>query len=193
MLCHDFMSGAGFAVPERKIIYSAVYEVPEVYLQGNLDGCCGFYSLVNAINYLRGPFDRNELNKLFGLLLKKHEEHWTVSESFVEGLNGYQLSHLINQIAKELYQLSYKKPFHKSPKAHSVQVWKTITEWVQQGGVVIMGEYDHWTVVNRVSKKYAYLLDSSGRRRIEINHLNSDSQLYPQHLYFLKRLEDCYE
>ncbi|MBK8677023.1 MAG: hypothetical protein IPN27_11845 [Cellvibrionales bacterium] len=165
-----------------------------VYQQGDLDGLCGLYSLVNATNHLRGPLSKQQSSDLLRELAVAFHHCWGFHEAVVDGINGFQLHQLIRDIVIPTYQLVCKKPFHSLPHACPEWVWRTMMDWTDSGGVIILGTEEHWTVIEKVMLNSVLLRDSSDDRwqhKNRLLHKNPQNQrLRPQHLYFLKREED---
>jgi len=135
------------------------------FTQGNLDGMCGIYSVVNALHSIR-PLQDKKAEWLFKIIIKKFPKIFP--RAFYEGTLFKEL-HLINDfVAKKLFSQRYKcyLPIRKK---------KTITEWVdilekrladgKTAIIVGLGEPEHhWTVCVAVERKrngrYLKLFDS---------------------------------
>lgn len=165
------------------------------YQQGDLDGLCGMYSLVNATNQLRGPFTEDQSTELLKELASTLDQQWSLFEAMLYGINGYQLTHLINHVLIPRYQLLCKKPFHRQPTACAELVWTAMMEWTRTGGLIILGTEEHWTVIEKATRNTLHLRDSSCmkwlRKRDALLHIKPSKRLRPQHLYFIKRQEDA--
>lgn len=177
----------------RKANMAVARQTP-IYEQGDLDGLCGIYSLINAINRLYGPLRTKHTKGLLEELIYTLDSKWGVQDAILYGINGFQLSSLINEILKPRYQITCKKPFHSRPDADTNIVWKKIREWTENGGVVILGTEEHWTVIERASDSCLFLVDSCRMRILHKRHLiqrkNPRHRMKPQYLYFVKKSEE---
>ena len=136
------------------------------FTQGNLDGMCGIYSVVNALHSIR-PLRDKRAEWLFKIIIKKFPSIFP--RAFYEGTSFEEL-HLINNfVAKKLFTKRYKC-YLPIRKKKVIEEWVDILEKRLSSGTaaVIVGLGDpehHWTVCVGVERKrngrYLRLFDSN--------------------------------
>jgi len=137
------------------------------FRQGQLDGLCGVYALVNSIRSISGYSDF-EINSYWKFLASELAIYKPTA--FYEGLYGKELKHLID-LSKEYFPLEsvrFSFPFFKK-RFDTVDQFATslANEINDKNAVAIIGfghGWDHWTVARKVSPKSIHLIDSSNRK-----------------------------
>jgi hypothetical protein len=144
------------------------------YLQGDLDGLCGLYSIVNAVCYvlrLRDDQCRNLLEKLLEAL---EQDSQRVHQPLLRGICFRQLKQLV-MVASQCRLKGQKLTFATRPLRLNRQqrtlphLWTALDAEVGPTCVAIVGLAgitNHWCVVARVTPKTLWLLDSAGQTRI---------------------------
>ena len=160
-----------FSSHDEKLVISGKVLRPSQ--QGDLDRFCGIYSLVNAIVYLNGH--RVLRNRLRHALITEYSSEWDVAELMDEGMDDYQLDHLIQYVLKsEFYQKKYPVDIHKPfARTKKLRIGAAINRMQQflsnetpsQRRVVLIGTQLHWTLIYHIDDKYLYWFDSSFRRK----------------------------
>jgi hypothetical protein len=155
---------------------------------------CGIYSIINATRTLRSPFTLDQCETLFSKLVNAFDQRWGFQMAILEGINSHQLSYLIKSTVTRQYGLVSFKPFHSKPDTSQTTHWAHIDQWVNSGGCTIIGTYEHWTVIHRVTAKTLHLVDSGCMRQLRQQPIVSNPEYhhrpYPNYSYFLKREED---
>ncbi len=142
-----------------------------VYQQGDLDGLCGVYAIVNALRYLL-RLNRKQCQTIFATLVR------TLSQArphpydpLVQGVVFRQLQKLVTE-ADHCCSLHLGLSFQAHPlrlrREHRTvaRLWAALDQAIGPGCVAIIGitgRTDHWCVVYRVTPKTLRLLDSFGR------------------------------
>jgi hypothetical protein len=144
------------------------------YRQGDLDGLCGVYSVVNALQYVLHL--RNEqCSKLFAKLIKALERDCShLHRPLLQGMYFPQVKQLVAVAAQGQVQgrsLKFEtRPLRLKPEQRTLpSLWKVLDRELGPACVAIVGitgASDHWCVVYRVTPKTLWLLDSSGQARI---------------------------
>jgi hypothetical protein len=144
------------------------------YRQGDLDGLCGVYSIVNALRYVLHL--RNEqCTKLFERLIKALERDCPcLHQPLLRGIYFPQLKQLVAVAGKGRIQgrnLKFEaRPLRLKRDQHTLPgLWTALDREVGPACVAIIGitgATDHWCVVYRVTPRTLWLLDSSGQSRI---------------------------
>jgi hypothetical protein len=167
-------------------------------LQGHLDGACGFYAVVNALQAIEPDFDAREL---FTQAIKAHLKDGNPM-SFVEGtMRGsiknvlsrvidyiHENYELTDKITKQRYYFDVKIPFWHNDKERSRKDVLSILQKsdYSQGTVCIVGyqfndgdddnAYAHWSVIRSADEKSLKTLDSSKEKvSIEYDEIRVDS------------------
>ena len=184
--------GWGFPMPD---IYPYQIQHPRLaYKQGDLDGLCGIYSIINAIRLLRGPLPQRVSETLFKALVTVFDQRWGLKMAALEGINSHQLSYLIKTVAVPVFELHYRKPFHNRPTTPQMAQWDQLSTWINAGGCAIIGTEEHWTVINKVTQNTLYLTDSCDmqqlRKRYVTHHPEYIHRPWPTYTYLFKRQED---
>ena len=168
------------------------------FIQGNLDGYCGIYSIVNAIHYLCGPISKTRGNELLYEGLKRLEAKQAVVECVIDGMSGRDIRAVLDGGISKQYGLSVKKPFHCKKSVPLDVVWNHMAAFLKNNhGVIVLGlegKHNHWSLVNKVTDKSLLLFDSSHRRYLPKRNCTTcdkgDSQMHyisPTHLIYLNR------
>jgi hypothetical protein len=145
-----------------------------VYRQGDLDGLCGVYAVVNALRYL---FQLNEedCRALFAALVKAlHHRCRRPHQHILWGIPFSTLKRLIEatQTCRVLDcdQTFWARPLRLPRNQRNLpRLWSGLTQELTPTCVALIGitgATDHWCVVYRITPKMLWLLDSSGRTRL---------------------------
>ena len=186
---------------------------PWPLVQGELDGLCGLYSIINSLiwgiyglqvsghrpRYQSKPFGEREIEKLFLSLMtrvnRKHGIH-----PVVHGISSLELARLLRYSAiwlsaKRDLELTFTRPFYRRPRATIKQVCQVLSDHQSGAGTAaIIGlewPWRHWTVVIGVTATRLALLDSSGDPYLSLRRRprNSERQrrlLRPSEIFLLK-------
>lgn len=144
----------------------------EAFTQGELDGLCGIYAVINAYRLLFGDdFGHERAQKLFKRMAK------AAPLAVFEGLGYNELLDLIslaNRAVPAKLRLEVRPNlFRKPPQGPAWRVdtyLKKLREEVNEGGqVAILGlekAHDHWTLLHKITPSTVKLTDSES-----ISHL----------------------
>jgi hypothetical protein len=157
--------------------------------QGEMDGLCGIYALVNAISRLAGQrLSEEDGTELFKELIrsiykrnnrKRKKKPKTPVEFIWDGSSTREISFMLKK-SKEFLKnrnlhLDWKKPLQGSSRPNNVdQYWKRLQDAFKecggQGKCVAIIDYNwqinnteedgHWTCVTNVTDKILFLHDS---------------------------------
>ena len=144
------------------------------YRQGDLDGLCGVYAVVNALRHVLQLPDE-QCHKVFEKLIKALEQNSRcLHQPLLRGICFRQLKQLV-MVASQCRLKGQKLTFATRPLRLKRQqrtlphLWTALDEEVGPTCVAIVGLAgitNHWCVVSRVTPKTLWLLDSSGQTRI---------------------------
>ena len=141
------------------------------YRQGDLDGLCGLYCLVNAVRALCPEMDREAAAALFEHLLQSLRRTGVKPiEAITCGVDVGPHSQLIKRAIQyvndefdiELTARRLPKPVRRSPQLS--RLWRELAARLSPTCVAILGlggRYEHWTVAVRASTRQIRLYDSS--------------------------------
>lgn len=187
---------------------------PWPLVQGELDGLCGLYSIINSLIWglyslqiarhrprqQSSPLGQRETEALFLLLITRlTRKHGT--RSVVSGIHSLELARLLRHSAtwlsaKRDLQLTFMRPFYRRRRATIGQVCQVLSNHLAGAGTAaIIGlEWPsrHWTVVIGVTPTRLNLLDSSDEpphsslRRRPRNSERQRRLLRPGEVFLLK-------
>jgi len=163
------------------------------FKQGALDGLCGVYSIVNSLSCVHGP-DRERSREVFEDIIGYLDRSKNLSRIITEGLCINSLGEILNNV--ESIDLDRSMPFRGRSDCGLDEFWTAMQEFLSEPNRAVLmgmsGEYEHWTVVTKITDKRVTFLDSDG-----ISHFNRANcttksptaqrrhQILPTHSYFL--------
>jgi hypothetical protein len=156
--------GEGVLVPRRK----------RAYRQGDLDGLCGAYSVVNAVRYLF-QLNLEQTREVFRALVRTLVQARPRShDRLIDGIGFRHLKQLVTAADKSCRRCHGSafeaRPLRLGPGNRTLPgLWAALEQEVGPACVAIIGitgRTDHWCVVYQVTPKTLRLLDSAGRTRI---------------------------
>ena len=144
------------------------------FRQGDLDGLCGVYAVVNALRYLF-QLKEDHCRALFATLIKAlHRSRRRPHHPILWGMSFSTLKRLI-EAAQTCKVLDHAQTFQARPlrlsrdQRNLPRLWSGLRQELTPTCVAVIGisgAADHWVVVHRVTTKTLWVLDSSGRTRI---------------------------
>ena len=147
----------------------------EPFRQGQLDGLCGLYTIVNALDLLRDgglTHSEDEALRIMRALIE------AVPERFPKAIwDGTKVQHVRRMLvaadlfARKRYRfgLAWSEPFLRRDFATPRGYHAALREELAGGGLAIIGlapPWDHWTLVRKVTPAGFDTVDS-----ISLNHL----------------------
>jgi hypothetical protein len=186
---------------------------PWPLVQGELDGLCGLYSIINSLIWglyslqIAGHRPRQqsralgerEIEALFLLLITRLNRRHGISP-VVAGIYSLELARLLRHSAtwlsaKRDLQLTFVRPFYRRRRVTMGQACQALSNHLAGvGTAAIIGlewPWRHWTVVIGVTATRLALLDSSGDPYLTLRRRprNSERQrrlLRPGEIFLLK-------
>lgn len=166
--------------------------------QGNLDGACGFYAIVNAINLLEPDIPHQEL---FNVVISTFIQDGNPM-AFIEGTRRGTIKNVLSRLLEYIhsnYELTDNTTNEPYRIKFSIPYWvndiersrKDVIDTLSQanyrkGTVCILGfemndgdeqDYAHWTVIKGFKDGYFNTHDSSGEaKKINLGTIRIDSQ-----------------
>lgn len=173
------------------------------YEQGNLDGLCGFYSIINAVidglsrtepaerrdPKLRRRLSQKDAEALFVHLVRELWHHKPKLNPVIDGVNAADLARLLRTAGAWLedrfeMQLRFHRPFYHRSRMSSGHLIPHLARHLSQPrNTSIVGTqppYAHWTVISKVSRAQALLFDSGGRCTMPIGGSRKAAPLHVQ-------------
>lgn len=139
--------------------------------QGDLDSLCGIHSIINVLAASGAVTTRRSQERLFKQLMRGLARHRAKPIKVMwQGMDVDLLRSLLREAARKLstphvtYQVKRLKAASYSDLAEALLL---LSRKRQKGWLPILsirGKYNHWTVIERITRDRIYLLDSNGTR-----------------------------
>ena len=150
------------------------------YRQGDLDGLCGIYAVINALRALCPELTGKLSARLFKRLVKCLRGRLREPLDVIAGGMGHKtLGHLLG-IAIEFVNFRLGISVKATPLSKPVRTAKAIGPlWRELSNVLspariaifsVQGRMSHWTVATRIGPKHLFLLDSGSLKRFRRTH-----------------------
>ncbi len=137
------------------------------YAQGQLDGLCGVYAIVNAIEATVANWDRTDAQSLFHFLTTSLTAEGKLPGIMALGMGRRDLGQLIDHADTYLaahYGLRLTRRFAFARPTSLGQYWQRLENHLQAPGhtaiVGLCGRYAHWTCVHEMTGNTLQTLDS---------------------------------
>lgn len=153
----------------------------EPFQQGDLDGLCGIYALVNAAKLVAGPISRDRAKSLVTACLDSLGERYALPSLVTVGLGVYQVLGLMRDVFQAQLPVTYHRPFAKAGPMSLDHYWQTVTEFLEERPrrAVILAfhnaRYAHWTLAKAISQARMELFDSDGNSLVCRRHCTTGS------------------
>jgi hypothetical protein len=168
------------------------------YCQGDLDGLCGVYAVVNAVDCLCGPLAKADAQRLFKCILQQLEAKTSLAQRCTNGLTLAEMTGILNAVICKSYPIIRYKPFHRQPSIDKAQYLQRLKDFLQQPHSIVLiglsGYHKHWTLIHRMTDKTLMIHDSGSIKTLAHRHCSmmTDTPLLrhwlrPSHTYFLTR------
>lgn len=165
--------------------------VPTPLQQGDRDGLCGLYSIINTVRLLCPELKKVDVDDLvFNLAEVMTERFLTPMELISWGLEIDSIRTLLRAAQDHVetvfdIQLKSHTPQLRKHRPTIVDLWTRLDDKVGIGHVAIIGlsgRYNHWTVVQRVTPKTLTLFDSDGMKSIRRNRCSLRGNRVPHRI-----------
>ena len=144
------------------------------YRQGDLDGLCGVYAIVNAVRCLRPSLTQPQAEALFAQLMRvaRGLDKGRVAIAR-KGLTHTQMHRLIEAArthmlkSHRVHLVAQKVPFDLRRQWSIGVLWRLIARQVKRKKVVLLGlfgRHDHWTLAVGITRGQITLYDSDDLR-----------------------------
>ena len=128
------------------------------YKQGLLDGMCGFYSVINAIHFLKPGINTVKAEKLLKNMIKI--KPYSFHNLYCDGTYYENVVHLVKHTLNNIHgykDLSYSTPFEDDTFDDAYEYTSCLKEFVDgknSVAIVSVGHpWYHWTVISKVDTK----------------------------------------
>ncbi len=172
---------------------------PKPLRQGELDGLCGLYAVVNAARVLCPELDDEASRQLFRAIYRT-AENFAQTVSFAhDGLGFDDLVRLLTE-AQELLSSTRAiviavKTLPLAGPPSLAKLWGSMTDELRDQAVLILGLSgleDHWSVAHRATPEALQLIDSSGlktlpRAKCSLHHSEGRFCLEPSEILVVRR------
>jgi len=149
------------------------------YRQGQLDGLCGLYAIINAIRLATrnrtDEFGHEVWRELLLALLGEAENVVGTATAVVHGIGTKPLYELAKRAARHLaseHGVAVTVSRSRGPKHSFYGLIAHLAELTKQPASAVVlelsGDVRHWTVLRRVGKHSLELFDSSGMERVKL-------------------------
>jgi len=173
-------------------------------IQGNLDGLCGLYAVVNAVRHMAPKRVAGEREReLFHRLIAVLAEEDRLLDVICEGMTVEPLGRLVDEASRFLEEtqkrgLARKLQFRLGA-ASLEEFWDATAAHLDEygpGSVILLlgGKHDHWTCIGRMTEAMMTLIDSDGIKGIKRSSCTvaeaksgRHHQLVAHQTYFLTR------
>ena len=172
------------------------------YRQGEFDGLCGMYAIINAISALAPELDQATARTLFRHLARHVQSIEQPLPVVAYGMGGSSVRDLLRvaqrYVRKRLnVQIAMERPFRLRRDSRLGQLWDTLRSELDAEQVAIFaieGVYAHWTVAYRLTPKRIRLLDSGHRQmllrsRCTLRPTEVRFRIVPREIMLLRRCE----
>ena len=169
------------------------------FKQGNLDGLCGVYSIINAINHVTKEYkDRDKAEKLFIKLIKKNSHQFPLA--VYNGADFSMIREFVESIVSNRLPLNIIYPFViDRPKKITkyLNSLQSILSEKRSAAIVAVGpglhiEQGHWTVITKVTDTHVHFSDSNyevdpiPRSDLSFSFTNRKLGIYPVEVIVLQ-------
>ena len=146
------------------------------YQQGNLDGLCGAYAVINAVRLISNKLNTEECQEILLTILRFQIKRRKSVYFMIHGLNRTKITTILKQIIRPGFDITYTTPFSKRQNLYLSELYESLFVYLNgdcKRCAIICFEtksYGHWTVVESITANRLNLFDSMGRHFINRKH-----------------------
>lgn len=167
--------------------------------QGELDGLCGVYSVINAVRLLCPEMNKYDEEALFGILIASlARRRIRLASAVTLGLDIRTLRAIARIACRHIenetgIRLKVRRPQRCRYRLGSF--WQVLRTELGKGNIAIFGMWGrraHWTVAYKITEKSIRLVDSDNlkllrRSRCTLRSTQTLCQFYPEDTIILSR------
>ena len=172
------------------------------YRQGDLDGLCGVYSIINAVRVLCPELDQEGAEWLFAQLMWSLEDLGVnLPTAVASGIGRVELGRLIRAAtAYVAEELEIQLTVRRLPKAlrltsNLAELWHAFEASLSPECVAIIGVagiHSHWTIAAQITAKQVKLYDSGRiailrRGHCTVGRAVNRHGIPPKHVFLIAR------
>ena len=146
----------------------------EPYKQGDVDGLCGAYSIINSARLITKKLTEDDCMALLDRIIHHVEQKKKISSIITGGLSVRDMEGVMKKVMPKEFGIRAVRPFRTKKKVTINVFWNEVSKFINgnhgRKAVIIAIEnhvWDHWTVIESISEKQARLFDSSEIARID--------------------------
>jgi hypothetical protein len=164
----------------------------EPAIQGQLDGFCGIYSVVNATRGV-ARIGSGESQRLFWKIFSILEPRKPVSRFVRDGISDRDMGYIFRNLVEQPYGLKATRAFRDNRVPLGIY-WETIQEFLEEGEaravILVLESWDwsHWTVVQRATARTLFLFDSYNLVRVQRKRATTARLVSGKDLLFYPRM-----
>ena len=179
--------------PKAKTRTTQRSSLPRPRQQGDIDGLCGFYAIINALRLAFQPYGGLSVQHeklIWRSIVRAADRKWRFASLFLGGIHTYQFLTVARYAAKTAYRLTGKKVLLKPLLRRDVEACArslnaVIAALKAKGHTSILAgleskELSHWTVITGVSRSTLRVLDSDGFHYLKLDGCRLDQRPRPK-------------
>jgi hypothetical protein len=141
------------------------------FQQGNLDGLCGVYSLVNSSRIVCGATEEDS-NLLFKEIVQFLDESGKFALTCTDGMDVDRMRKIVKYCGPDYYP-TVKMPYCNRSVPGLDEFWGYMYDFMQAPHRAIIlglgGRHEHWTVVSNITRSRLFLYDSMKLKQLDRN------------------------
>lgn len=155
-----------------------------VFKQGDLDGLCAIYSLVNAAALIRPSDTKKSSQRLFKKLLRSFSNRHSWHAYVTYGLEFRDVKRALKVIDGVRGRVHYCKQDAVSLD----DFWQKMQEFLSKDKqrcvlLGLQGKHDHWTLIESISDTQLHLVDSIGLKVLRRQSCCTPTEMQKTHIF----------
>lgn len=141
-----------------------------LFRQGDLDGLCGVYALINAVEII-APRPEECVETLMKACIHALYIRNGTPFFFLQGIGMNEMIHLLRMVVRPNFSIQYQRPFARNAGVTLGEFWRICRAFLDEDGrsvitVLAANNIQHWTVIASMSDHCLFLMDSDGWNRV---------------------------
>lgn len=150
------------------------------YQQGQLDGFCGLYCLINAVYFLGCIHSHEQACELLeAICLELESSNYSLTERVARGTDTKEIMGIVSRVLEPRFGIKRVRPFVGRRVTFEGFVERIESFLENQNGIALIhlgGCYDHWTLVSSVTQKAFRLFDSDQLKYVSLSNCQLESE-----------------
>ena len=101
------------------------------YNQGDLDGLCGFYSVINAVKHITKRMTFEDWQFIFLKMLKLQLKRQKSANFIIYGISDEKITKLLQYTQKLKFRIYYSRPFKRLNHLDIEEFWLYLEEFLK--------------------------------------------------------------